>query len=308
MALALAREMNFAGRAILDDCKSGQPFEMMYRSIRQFAAALACAGLVTATAHSAFAADSDPIASDGKPVNPARWIVTVGASVEYGSKFEGARANGFGFMPSFDIRRGDEPEGMSAPDDNIDYTLLTLGGLEIGPVIGFRSGRSHSDDRGFVGLRHVSWTVDGGVFAQFWPIQDRLRVRAEVRQAFNNSEGLVADLSADVFQRYNKFLFSVGPRLSLADSTYMRNTFGVTEEESHNNHRVEPYTPGGGVKSYGVVAATTYSFSDAWSVQVFGRYDRLAGDAEDSPIVPKLGSKDQKAIGVTWNYSFGVGH
>ncbi|PNA39106.1 hypothetical protein C1X44_34120, partial [Pseudomonas sp. MPR-AND1A] len=71
----------------------------------------------------AFAADSDPIASDGKPVNPARWIVTVGASVEYGSKFEGARANGFGFMPSFDIRRGDEPEGMSAPDDNIDYTL-----------------------------------------------------------------------------------------------------------------------------------------------------------------------------------------
>ena len=68
MALALAREMNFAGGAILDDCKSGQPFEMMYRSIRQFAAALACAGLVTATANSDFAADSQKIACDGKPV------------------------------------------------------------------------------------------------------------------------------------------------------------------------------------------------------------------------------------------------
>ncbi|MBA8877151.1 MipA/OmpV family protein [Phyllobacterium myrsinacearum] len=281
---------------------------MAYQSKKRFAVMLVCAGYFGVCSGSAFAADADAIASDGKPVNPARWIVTVGASVEYGSKFEGARSNGFGFMPSFDIRRGDEPEDMSAPDDNIDYTLVTLGGLELGPVVGFRSGRDHSDDRAFVGLRHISWTVDGGMFAQYWPIQDRLRVRAEVRQAFNNSGGLVADLSADVFQRYDKFLFSVGPRLSIADSTYMRNAFGVTEDEARNNHRVEPYTPGGGIKSYGIVAATTYTFSDAWSVQVFGRYDRLAGDAAESPIVPRLGSKDQSAVGITWNYSFGVGH
>ncbi|SDP56742.1 MipA/OmpV family protein [Phyllobacterium sp. OV277] len=281
---------------------------MVYQSKKRFAAVLLSAGFLVACSGAALAADTEAVATDGKPVNPARWIVTVGASVEYGSKFEGARTSGFGFMPSFDIRSADEPEGMSAPDDNIDYTLLTLGGLELGPVIGFRSGRDHSDDKAFVGLRHISFTVDGGMFAQYWPIQDRLRVRAEVRQAFNNSGGLVADLSADVFQRYDKFLFSVGPRLSIADSTYMRNTFGVTEDEARHNHRVEAYTPGGGIKSYGIVAATTYSFSDAWSVQLFGRYDRLAGDAAESPVVPRLGSKDQKAVGITWNYSFGIGH
>lgn len=281
---------------------------MAYQSKKRFAAVLLSAACLAACSGAALAADVEAVATDGKPVNPARWIVTVGASVEYGSKFEGARTSGFGFMPSFDIRSADEPEGMSAPDDNIDYTLLTLGALELGPVIGFRSGRDHSDDKAFVGLRHISFTVDGGMFAQYWPIPDRLRVRAEVRQAFNNSGGLVADLSADVFQRYDKFLFSVGPRLSIADSTYMRNAFGVTEDEARHNHRVEAYTPGGGIKSYGIVAATTYSFSDAWSVQLFGRYDRLAGDAAESPVVPRLGSKDQKAVGITWNYSFGVGH
>ncbi|QND51911.1 MipA/OmpV family protein [Phyllobacterium sp. 628] len=281
---------------------------MTYLGKRQLATALACAGLVAGCFSGALAADKDPVASDGKPVNPARWIVTLGASVEYGSKFEGARFNGFGFMPSFDIRRGDEPEGMSAPDDNIDYTLFTLGGVELGPVVGLRSGRSHSDDKAFVGLHRVSFTVDGGVFAQYWPIEDRLRVRAEIRQAFKDRGGLVADLSADVFQRYNSFLFSVGPRLSIADQTYMKNAFGVSEAEAQANHRVEAYSPGGGIKSYGVVAATTYTFSNAWSVQVFGRYDRLAGDAAESPIVPRLGSKNQTAVGVTWNYSFGIGH
>lgn len=87
----------------------------------------------------AFAADtSAPIAS-----SPSTFVITLGGAVEYGPKYPGSGHNAFSALPSFDIRRFDEPDENSAPDDSISYGLIDLGGIEIGPALGFRDGRSH---------------------------------------------------------------------------------------------------------------------------------------------------------------------
>ncbi len=251
---------------------------------------------------------SHPALSQDAKSSDNQWIITLGGSVEYGPSYEGSKHLSFSGMPSFDFRRLGEAPEHSAPDDNIDYGLFDIGGVEIGPVVGLRGGRSAFDDSELKGLHSVQWNLDAGVFAQYWPIEDRLRVRVETRQALWGGDGLLADLYLDWFQPVgDRWLLSAGPRLSLANDTYMRNNFGVSAEEAANSGRVEAFNANGGLKSIGLTVAATYTLSPAWSVQIYDTYSRLVGDAADSPITSRLGSADQNVIGITLNRSFQIG-
>ncbi|MDQ0559224.1 outer membrane scaffolding protein for murein synthesis (MipA/OmpV family) [Rhizobium mesoamericanum] len=237
-----------------------------------------------------------------------QWIITLGGSVEYGPSYEGSRHLSFSGMPSFDFRRLGEAPEYSAPDDNIDYALFDIGGIEIGPVVGLRGGRSTFDDPELQGLHSVQWNLDAGVFAQYWPIENRLRVRGETRQALWGGDGLLADLFLDWFQPVgDRWLLSAGPRLSVANGTYMRNNFAVSAEEAANSGRVGAFDANGGLKSIGFTVAATYTLSPVWSVQIYDKYSRLVGNADSSPITSRLGSADQNVIGITLNRSFQIG-
>ena len=256
--------------------------------------------LIFLGSHSAFSKDAK--SSDNQ------WIITLGGSVEYGPSYEGSKHLSSSGMPSFDLRRLGEAPEYSAPDDNIDFGLFDIGGVEIGPVVGLRGGRSAFGESELRGLHSVQWNLDAGVFAQYWPIEDRLRVRAETRQALWGGDGSLADVYLDWFQPLgDRWLLSAGPRLSLASGTYMRNNFAVSAEEAANSGRVEAFDANGGLKSIGFTVAATYSLSPAWSVQVYNKYSRLVGDAADSPITSKLGSADQNVVGITLSHSFQIG-
>ncbi|KKZ84216.1 hypothetical protein B5K05_24160 [Rhizobium phaseoli] len=255
--------------------------------------------LIFLRSHSALSQDAK--SSD----NP--WIVTLGGSAEYGPSYEGSKHLSFSGMPSFDFRRFGEAPEYGAPDDNIDYGLFDIGGVDVGPVVGLRGGRSAFDDSELQGLHSVQWNLDAGVFAQYWPIEDHLRVRAETRQTLWGGDGLLADLYLDWFQPAgDRWLLSAGPRMSLANGAYMRNNFAVSAEEAAKSGHVEAFDANGGLKSIGFTVAATYTVSPAWSVQIYNKYNRLVGDAADSPITSRLGSADQNVIGITLNRSFQI--
>lgn len=242
------------------------------------------------------------------PETKSAWIVTLGGSVEYGPSYAGSKHSSFSAMPSFDIRRLGEPAGYASPDDSIDYSLLDFHGFEAGPVVGIRDGRSASDDRHLNGLDKIQWGLDAGAFAQYWPVEDRLRLRAEGRQALRAGDGFVADLSIDWFQPIgDRLVFSAGPRLSLGNDAFMRRNFGISQQESTSNGLLPAFDAQGGIKSVGLTVAATYTISPAWSVQVYDRYDRLTADAADSPITSDIGSKNQNIIGFGINRSFQIG-
>ncbi|MGK9086255.1 MipA/OmpV family protein [Brucella intermedia] len=236
---------------------------------------------------------------------PHHWIITLGAGMEYGPSYEGARGKSFGFVPTFDFRRlGQEPD-LSAPDDNIDYPLFELGGVEIGPTVGLRGSRKPSEDSTLQGLHEIRWTLDAGAFAQYWAIPDKLRFRIEARQGLKRNYGFNADLGADWFQRSGKdLIFSVGPRLSFANATYMENNFGVSAGEVANGSVLPVYDARGGVKSAGVVASVTYQLTDMMSIQAYDKFERLIGDAAGSPIVKHGGSPNQNTFGIILSRSF----
>ncbi len=254
---------------------------------------------------------AEPVA-DPKPALTSSYVVTIGSSLSLGPTFEGAgsaelhgRPSHLSGLPSLNWRKADEAAEFSAPDDSLDFTLYSTGQFRMGPVANVRGGRYRGDDMRLQGLKNKPWTLEAGAFAEYWPLQDRLRTRIEIRRGIiHGHEGFISDLSSDLVFRISKFTLSGGPRLAIGDHSFMNTNFGVTPLEAQRNTKVSAFTAGAGVKSTGLASALSYEWSDRVTTTIFHRYDRLMQDAAKSPITRNIGQRNQYMIGASLNYSF----
>jgi outer membrane scaffolding protein for murein synthesis (MipA/OmpV family) len=238
--------------------------------------------------------------SDGLPQSGPGWIVTVGGSLEAAPSYAGASQFSFRGMPSISWRRPDEPPEYSAPDDSFDLSLVKIGTFEAGPVANFQAARH---DGSLPGIKNLPWTIEPGAFAQFWPIPDRLRLRAELLHPLENDAGWIADLSADWVEKLGRFTLSGGPRLTLIDGTEAAKLFGVSYQEASAGG-VPAFDPDAGVAAFGGLFAVGYEWSDEWSTTLYTKYERLVGPAASSPITSEFGQPDQWSVGLEVDYSF----
>jgi outer membrane protein len=236
---------------------------------------------------------------------PAGWIVTLTGNALLGPSYPGSDELSLIGYPSLSFRRVGEPKRFGTPDDGLSVSFYDTPALRLGVVGRFRGGRYLETDRRLFGLEDVRWAVEPGVFAEFWPFHF-LRTRVEVRRGFNGHEGFVADLGADLVQRFGALAFSLGPRLSLGDREFTRTYFGVTAAESALNGLLPVYRPSGGLTSAGALASLSVDWNERWSTTVSASYARLVGDAAQSPIVKQIGSRDQFTIGASISYSFSI--
>jgi outer membrane scaffolding protein for murein synthesis (MipA/OmpV family) len=251
-----------------------------------------------------YAADAVPPPAEHP--SPSDWIVTLGVAGYYGPRFEGSRHYTVYGLPSVSFRRGDEPATFSAPDDNIDYALFGSPWFKVGPVAGLQSGRSARSEAQLLGLDKIPWTVEAGVFGEFWPIENTLRTRVEVLHGLQQRAGTVANFSVDLVRITGPYTVSAGPRVSIADYDFMQLHFGVTPAAALRNGLVQPFEANAGFKSVGYNLSISYEWSQAWKSTVWQNYDRLVEDAGRSPITSKLGSPNQFSLGLATHYSFGV--
>lgn len=231
------------------------------------------------------------------------WIITLDLDAAVAPAFPGDATRTTQVVPSFSIRRASTPAGFSAPDDGVDFALYDAGWLNAGVVGKLVSARSSSGNPELRGLRFIDATIEGGVFAELWPME-KLRTRAEIRQGIFGHEGLVASLGADWVEKPGAFTLSVGPRLNLGAATYMRSFFSVTPTEAVVSGRVKAFKAHGGISSIGALAAVAYEFSPAWSGTIYAGFDRLAGSAARSPVSRVLGSRNQFTVGTVISRSF----
>lgn len=129
-----------------------------------------------------------------------------------------------------------------------------------------------------------------------------------MRQGFNGHKGQVGQFGADLITRpMDRLEWSIGPRVGFASSKYMNTYFSVSAAESAASGLAR-FKAGGGFKSIGVETRFTYDLNDKVKLHLQGGYDRLIGDAGKSPLVGKVGSKDQFNIGtgLTYRFSFDV--
>jgi outer membrane protein len=232
-------------------------------------------------------------------------IISLGGGVNLSPKFPGSDEIGISPLPYFDIRREGSPMTFEAPDEGIGLSLIgDDGGFEFGPTVQFVGKRQEEDVGAPVG--DVGFTVEVGAFAQAF-LTDNIRVRVEGRKGLGGHEGLTGDVSADfVLRDRDNYIFSIGPRARWADNDYHDAYFGVTAPVAVASG-LPVYNPGSGFHSVGVAAGFTRMLGRRLGVYTHAGYDRLIGDAADSPIVRTYGSRDQFSGGVALFFTFGAG-
>lgn len=206
--------------------------------------------------------------------------------------------------PYVDLSRSPEgtPFEFEAPDESFGSPLVHSGNFAFGPAFGFIGKRTAADVE--ANLPKVGLSIEAGGFAQV-TLAPAFRVRVEGRKGLNGHKGWVGEVSADYIARDgDDWLFSIGPRVTLGDAKYRRAYFGVTPAASVASG-LAAFDPGGGVQSVGVTAGYLRQLGKRWGIGVYGRYDRLVGDAADSPIVRHSGSRSQPSGGIALSYTFG---
>ena len=150
------------------------------------------------------------------------------------------------------------------------------------------------------GLENRDDAVELGLGAQY--AGPGYRVFGEVRYGATGHEAFVGEVGADaVMQASDRLTLLAGPRATIGSSRYSDYYFGVSDAEAAtagalgNTAIGGGYEPSGGLVSAGVELGARYRLSDAWGVEGTVSYDRLEGDAGDSPIVE---DRDQYGVGI----------
>jgi outer membrane scaffolding protein for murein synthesis (MipA/OmpV family) len=208
--------------------------------------------------------------------------------------------------PFIDVSRarGDETFVFEAADESAGFSLWQRNGFAFGPAIGIEGSRTARD----VGapLRKVGFTVEAGGFVQY-ALTPAVRLRAELRQGIGGHKGLIGSVGADYILRDgDRWLVSLGPRITLSSDRYQRAYFGVSAADAAATG-LRPFTATGRVQAAGVTAGLLRQFTPRWGIMGYAKYDRLVGDAARSPVVRAFGSRDQLSGGVALTYTFGGG-
>lgn len=246
-----------------------------------------------------------PAAAQDEVGEGHRFIATVGAGALILPKYTGADDYGVYPLPIVGLRREGQPLPFEAPDDGFGFGLLRSSSrFNFGPDFSFQNKRRERDVGAPVG--NVGFTIEAGGFAEVY-VADQLRLRVAGRKGLGGHDGWVGNISADfVVRDGDRMIFSIGPRARLADGAFHRAYFGVTPTAATATG-LPVYRPGGGFYSIGANTSLTRRIGRNWGIYAFGGYERLVGDAADSPVVRTFGSRDQFAGGLGLFYEFGIG-
>jgi len=250
----------------------------------------------------ALAADIPPAPAQPVAVVAARpydIILEVGAGAQVRPAYEGARDYQFdptGFatlhylwLPGFgELKSGRKAEGFF-----------------IGPSFRYVSKRDSADYPELWGLNNVDAAFELGAKTGYdfsW-----VRPWVAVRYGLGGHSGLVGETGLNfVFKPTEIIEFTIGPRASFANSEYMQTYLGVTPIEAARSRLLWAYAPGGGFKGFGLDATARYQFTPQWAVVGELIYERLVGDAADSPIVQVGGDANQLTAKLGLSYKFGL--
>jgi len=122
----------------------------------------------------------------------------------------------------------------------------------------------------------------------------------EVRKGVTGHDGVTGTLGADLILRPNdQWLITAGPRVNLGNDEFANTYFGVSNATAN----FAQYEATGGALGAALQVTGTYFMDDNWSLAGGVSYEKLLGDAADSPIT-KYGSEDQWRVQIGLSRQF----
>ena len=249
----------------------------------------------------ALAADIPPVPPAPAPVfveaaRPYDLIIELGGGVQVRPDYPGAKT--YEVWPTGFV----DLHYLQLPGFGVVKNARTNDqGWSFGPSFNWQSKRKTSDYPELYGLNDVDATLELG--AKVGYTFDWIRPWVAVRYGFGS--GVFGETGLDfIFRPSQVFLWTVGPRASFANRNYMETYFGVTPAESALSGTLAAFSPGGGFKSVGAELNARYEFAPQWAIRGEFIYEKLIGDAADSPIV-QVGNSNQYTgkLGLTYTFS-----
>ena len=228
----------------------------------------------------------------------------IGAGPGFAPSYPGADNLQVYPLLEFERVNTDREFDFEAPDESFGFDLIGSGGFSFGPLVNFEDSRT-SQDVGTT-LPKVDFSIEPGVFVQY-DFGENFRIRSELRKGVTGHEGWIATAGADLIARdRDEWLFSIGPRVTWSDDKYHDAYFSVAPADAPVAGLIA-YDADGGIMAYGGLISALFQVSKHVGFLTYGKYDRLTGDAADSPIVLNYGSRNQWSGGLALTYTFGPG-
>jgi len=217
-------------------------------------------------------------------------VVGLGAEVQ--PAYEGSRAYRVRGGPAIDLRYKDM--AFVSTGDGIGYNLIHRRGLEVGLSLAYDTGRKERLD--YSNLRGMGDKPTSAVPKAFltWVVSDQfpLVVRTDVRHLLRTGGGTVGDFGVYMpmpgsSERLAVFL---GPSVTVASRRYLRDLYGVTNEQSLASGHPAYGIQNIGIDAYGLGLSATLHVSRHILLNVDAAANRLGHEAADSPLIERLSS------------------
>lgn len=225
------------------------------------------------------------------------WVISIGLTSGFSPDYEGSNDYRFGYGPSISASWRDT---IFLKNKTLGANLIRQTKLKAGLTIAKASGRSEDKNAKLEGLGDVDGSIEAGGFMTYR--MKPLRFKAEVRQDIaSGHEGALVTLSGGTTLPFEIPQVSVELGMTWASEDYMTSFFGVDAQQSLDSG-LKRYDADAGIKDIKVSMTTGYAFTRRWRIGAAIEYQRLVGDAADSPIVD---DKNQFLAGFRLSYHMG---
>nr|WP_295075987.1 MipA/OmpV family protein [uncultured Roseateles sp.] len=250
----------------------------------QFAALALLAGLSLGGA--AQAQSFDAFRNYGAKINEDGGTVGLGAI--YTNKYRGAKDHKGLVVPMLDYRWAN---GFFAGVRNgIGYDFSRSDATAYGVRLTADTGRDQDDDAHLRGLGDIKIRPEIGGFYNL-ALSHSVSFTSSLRYGSGNSpKGLVADLGLSYHMPLApQWVLGFGAGLSIVNSDYMQDYFGVSTEQAKNSG-LAAYEAKAGVRDVRANVLLNYYLSQKSGVSVGVSAGQLQGDAKNSPVTQKSSS------------------
>jgi MipA family protein len=253
-----------------------------------------------------------PGPAPNRPIDRGQeWSVTIGIAPVWTPVWQGSREMALSVFP--DLRINYKDVVFASIPDGLGWNAINRDGWKAGPLAKIRFGRD--EQRGgspflitgksdaLLGLGNVGAAAELGGFVE--KRSGAWRGRIEVRRGFGGHQGVVADGSVVYQTRAGRAIINIGPRATMASKNYIDTYFGIDGVQSQRSG-LRPYSPSGGLNSYGFSASVIRLINRRSAITLFSGVDRLGGEPGASPLVRERGRRTQFTLGLGYGWRFNL--
>lgn len=250
---------------------------------------LLAATLLTGFALPAAAQQEQPqqAATAQKEKEARNWDLALAFAVGTRPEYLGAAGNEMIALP-FAIasyRFNDKHEIFFRPGDWLGYAYHETDNLSYGINSNYRKGRDDTDDPSLNGMDDIDPTFEAGPWIGY-KFTQQLSLKAQLHwDTLNEHNGMVGKVALNyrLPLENKRWQSNLGTHLVYGNSNYMDRYFNVTQAQATSTR--PEFDSGAGFHQAGVAANVMYFFNQNWFARTDAVFNRLFGDANNSPLV-----------------------